>query len=182
MILMKDIVRDGHPALRKKSEEVPLPLSEEDKEILNKMLDFIKNSQDEEIAEKYKLRTGVGLAAPQLGINKQMFVMHFDYDGRLYSYQLVNPKIVSHSVEKAYLSSGEGCLSVDEQIDGYVVRHARITVKAFDIDGNPIKLRLRGYPAIVAQHEIDHLNGIMFYDHINKDNPFYVPEGAKPIE
>lgn len=179
---MKDIVRDGHPALRKKSEEVPLPLSEEDKEILNKMLDFIKNSQDEEIAEKYKLRTGVGLAAPQLGINKQMFVMHFDYDGRLYSYQLVNPKIVSHSVEKAYLSSGEGCLSVDEQIDGYVVRHARITVKAFDIDGNPIKLRLRGYPAIVAQHEIDHLNGIMFYDHINKDNPFYVPEGAKPIE
>lgn len=182
MILMKDIVRDGHPALRKKSKEVSLPPSEEDKEILNKMLEFIKNSQDEEIAEKYNLRTGVGLAAPQIGINKQLFVMHFTYDDRLYSYQLINPKIVSHSVEKAYLSSGEGCLSVDEQIDGYVVRHARITVKAFDIDGNPVKLRLRGYPAIVAQHEIDHLNGIMFYDHINKENPFYVPDGAKPIE
>lgn len=182
MILMKDIVRDGHPALRKKSKEVSLPPSVEDKEILNKMLEFIKNSQDEEIAEKYNLRTGVGLAAPQIGINKQLFVMHFTYDDRLYSYQLINPKIVSHSVEKAYLSSGEGCLSVDEQIDGYVVRHARITVKAFDIDGNPVKLRLRGYPAIVAQHEIDHLNGIMFYDHINKENPFYVPDGAKPIE
>lgn len=182
MILMKDIVRDGHPALRKKSKEVSLPPSEEDKEILNKMLEFIKNSQDEEIAEKYNLRTGVGLAAPQIGINKQLFVMHFTYDDRLYSYQLINPKIISHSVEKAYLSSGEGCLSVDEQIDGYVVRHARITVKAFDIDGNPVKLRLRGYPAIVAQHEIDHLNGIMFYDHINKENPFYVPDGAKPIE
>ncbi len=182
MLLMKDIVRDGHPALRKKSKEVPIPPSEEDIHILNKMLEFLKNSQDEEIAEKYNLRTGVGLAAPQIGINKQLIVIHFTYNDRLYSYQLINPKIVSHSVEKAYLSAGEGCLSVDEQIDGYVVRHARVTVKAFDIDGNPLKLRFRGYPAIVIQHEIDHLNGIMFYDHINKQNPFYVPEGAKPIE
>lgn len=182
MLLMKDIVRDGHPALRKKSKEVPIPPSEEDIHILNKMLEFLKNSQNEEIAEKYKLRTGVGLAAPQIGINKQLIVIHFTHNDRLYSYQLINPKIVSHSVEKAYLSAGEGCLSVDEQIDGYVVRHARVTVKAFDIDGNPLKLRFRGYPAIVIQHEIDHLNGIMFYDHINKQNPFYVPEGAKPIE
>src|SRR5690625_4497817 len=101
MLLMKDIVRDGHPALRKKSKEVPIPPSEEDIHILNKMLEFLKNSQDEEIAEKYNLRTGVGLAAPQIGINKQLIVIHFTYNDRLYSYQLINPKIVSHSVEKA---------------------------------------------------------------------------------
>src|SRR5690625_222582 len=176
MLLMKDIVRDGHPALRKKAEEVKLPPSDKEIETLNKMMTFIKNSQDEETAEKYNLRSGVGLAAPQLGINKQLIVIHFTHDDTLYSYQLINPKVISHSVEQAYLSGGEGCLSVDEAIEGYVVRHRRITVRAYDIQGKQLKLRFRGYPAIVIQHEIDHLNGIMFYDYINKQNPFYAPQ------
>jgi len=182
MLLMEDIVRDGHPALRTKAAEVELPPSEDDINTLNKMLEFIKNSQDEEIAEKYELRSGVGLAAPQIGINKQMIVVHFDYDDKLYSYQLFNPKIISHSVEKAFLSGGEGCLSVDEVIEGYVPRYARITVRAYNIDGERVKFRLKGYPAIVIQHEIDHLNGIMFYDHIHAENPFHVPENAKIID
>lgn len=183
MITMKDIVRDGHPSLRTKAEEVPVPPTEEDKEILTDMLTFIKNSQDEKIAKKYHLRSGVGLAAPQLGINKRLIAVHFhDFDEKLYSYMLINPKIISHSVEGAYLAGGEGCLSVDEDIDGYVVRHARITVKAFTVDGKQVKLRLKGYPAIVVQHEIDHLNGLLFYDHINKDNPFSAPDNAKAIE
>ncbi|MFD3447981.1 peptide deformylase, partial [Microbacteriaceae bacterium 4G12] len=55
-------------------------------------------------------------------------------------------------------------------------------VKAVTIDGEEIKLRLKGLPAIVFQHEIDHLNGIMFYDHINKENPFANPENATPLE
>lgn len=182
MLLMKDIVRDGHPALRKKTEEVDFPLSEDDKKLLDEMKTFLLNSQDEEIAEKYNLRGGVGLAAPQINVNKQFIVVHFEYEDTLYSYQLINPKIISHSVEMAYLQGGEGCLSVDEEIEGNVVRYARITVRAFDMDGNKLKLRFRGYPAIVLQHEIDHLNGVMFYDHINKDNPFHVPENAKAIE
>lgn len=182
MLLMNDIVRDGHPALRKKSSEVNFPLSTEDKKLLDDMKTFILNSQDEETAEKHQLRAGVGLAAPQLGINKRFIVIHFEYEDKLYNYQLVNPKIISHSVEMTYLNGGEGCLSVDEQIEGNVVRYARITVRAYDMDGNEIKVRFKGYPAVVLQHEIDHLNGIMFYDHINKDNPFYVPENAKIIE
>ena len=182
MLLMKDIVRDGHPALRKKSEEVELPPSKEDIKTLNKMMEFIKNSQDDEVAEKYKLRSGVGLAAPQIGINKKLIVIHFTYNNKLYSHKLINPKVVSHSVEKAYLNGGEGCLSVDEAIEGYVVRHSRVTVRAFDIEGKQLKLRFKGYPAIVIQHEIDHLNGIMFYDYINKRNPFYIPENAVEIE
>lgn len=183
MITMKDILREGHPALRKVAEEVSLPPSQEDIDLLNKMLTFLKNSQDEEVAEKYNLRSGVGLAAPQLGINKRLIAIHFeDKNGKLYSYQLINPKIISHSVEKACLAGGEGCLSVDRVVEGYVVRNARVTVRAHDIEGNEIKLRLKDYPAIVIQHEIDHLNGIMFYDHINKDNPYLLPENTKIIE
>jgi len=183
MITMKDILREGHPALRKVAEEVSLPPSQEDIDLLNKMLTFLKNSQDEEVAEKYNLRSGVGLAAPQLGINKRLIAIHFeDKNGELYSYQLINPKIISHSVEKACLAGGEGCLSVDRVVEGYVVRNARVTVRAHDIGGNEIKLRLKDYPAIVIQHEIDHLNGIMFYDHINKDNPYLLPENTKIIE
>lgn len=182
MITMDDIVREGHPALREKTEEVPVPPSEEDIQLLRDMLTFIKNSQDEDTANEYNLRPGVGLAAPQLGINKRMCAVHFeDLKGKQYSYGLINPKVVSHSVEQAYLSTGEGCLSVDRDVEGYVPRNARITVKAIGMDGEPLKLRLRDYAAIVVQHEIDHLNGVMFYDHINQNNPFAIPEKSKSI-
>lgn len=182
MIRMKDIVRDGHPALREKSADVSMPPSEETVRLLDDMLDFIKNSQDEEIAEKYELRAGVGLAAPQLGVNQKLLAIHLPHNDEVYSYQLINPKIISHSVEKAYLPGGEGCLSVDENIDGYVIRNRRITVRAYNKAGEKIKFRLKGYPAIVMQHEIDHLNGIMFYDYIDKQNPYQLPDHAHAIE
>ncbi|GIO22356.1 peptide deformylase [Oceanobacillus sp. J11TS1] len=182
MITMKDIVREGHPSLTTKAADVEVPLSLEDKKLLEDMLQFLKNSQDEKIAEKYDLRAGVGLAAPQLGIEKQLIALHFeDSKGKKYSMGLANPKIVSHSVEQAYLQSGEGCLSVDRVIEGYVPRHARITITATDMNDNPVKLRLKNYPAIVFQHEIDHLNGIMFFDRINEDNPFAIPDNAIEI-
>src|SRR5690625_4856663 len=139
MLTMEDIVREGHPALRKVAEEVNLPPSDDVKEILNKMLTFLKNSQDEQVAEKYNLRSGVGLAAPQINVNKRLIAIYYtDHRNKLHSYQLINPKIVSHSVQQAYLANGEGCLSVDRAVEGYVVRHARITVKAFDINGQEI--------------------------------------------
>ena len=85
-------------------------------------------------------------------------------------------------MEQAYLTTGEGCLSVDREVEGYIPRYARITVKAINLDGEPIKLRLKGYAAVVFQHEIDHLNGIMFYDHINKKSPYTPPANAIAIE
>ena len=183
MLTMKDIVREGHPSLKKIAAEVDMPINDDEKQLLKNMLQFLKNSQDEEIAKKYDLRAGVGLAAPQLGIEKKLIAIHFeDFNGKLYSYGLVNPKIISHSVEQSYLAGGEGCLSVDRAVEGYVPRHARITVKATDMDGKPIKLRLKGYPAVVFQHEIDHLNGIMFYDRINPNNPFSIPDNSTAIE
>ena len=183
MLLMDDIIRDGHPTLRRVAEEVPLPPSDEDKQILLSLLEYVQNSQKDEIASKYGLRPGIGLAAPQINVSKRMIAVHlYDDKGNLYSYALFNPKIISHSVEQAYLLAGEGCLSVDESFPGYVPRYARVTVKGFDINGNEVKLRLKGLPAVCFQHEIDHLNGIMFYDHINKLDPFKPIEGAIEID
>lgn len=167
MITMKDIVREGDPILRQVATEVDLPASEEDKQILQSLLEYVINSQDPEIAEKYQLRSGIGLAAPQIGVSKRMIAVHItDENDKLISCGLFNPKIISHSVEMTHLENGEGCLSVDRQIDGIVPRYARVTVTGTTLEGEQIKWRLRGLPAIVFQHEIDHLDGIMFYDRI----------------
>ena len=183
MITANDIIREGHPTLRKVADEVALPASEEDKKILGSLMEYLKVSQNPELAEKYGLRPGIGLAAPQINVSKRMIAVHVtDEKGTLYSYALFNPKIISHSVERCYLTRGEGCLSVDREVPGYVPRYARITVTGVTLDGEEVKLRLKDLPAIVFQHEIDHLNGIMFYDHIDKDNPFKIPENAIPIE
>ncbi|WEG11753.1 peptide deformylase [Pullulanibacillus sp. KACC 23026] len=179
MLTMEDIVREGHPALRKVSKEVTLPPSEEEKEILQKMMEFLKNSQDDELAEKYKLRAGIGLAAPQIAINKRMIAIYLiEEDGKVHEYAWFNPKIISHSVEETYLESGEGCLSVDREVEGYVPRYARIRVKAYDLSGKEVSVKLKGLAAIAVQHEIDHLDGIMFYDRINKEDPFKIPDGV----
>ena len=69
--------------------------------------------------------------------------------------------------------AGEGCLSVNRDVDGHVPRYARVTVSGLDLDGNPIKIRAREELSIAFQHEIDHLNGILFYDRINKKKPFF---------
>ncbi|WP_409294525.1 peptide deformylase [Peribacillus sp. SCS-26] len=182
MITMNDIIREGHPALRSVAEPVELPASEEEKEILRSMMEYIQNSQDPETALKYGLRPGIGLAAPQINVPKRMIAVQVPDDkGNTISYALFNPRIVSHSVEKSYLTAGEGCLSVDRDVPGYVPRHARVTVEGTTLEGENVKLRLRGLPSICFQHEIDHLNGVMFYDHINKEQPF-APIDGKPIE
>lgn len=183
MLTMEDIIRDGHPTLREVAAEVPMPPSDEDKQILLSLIEYVKNSQNPEMVAQYGLRPGIGLAAPQINVSKRMIAVHVNDDkGNLYSYALFNPKIVSHSIEKAYLLSGEGCLSVDESIPGFVPRYARITLKGRDINGEEVKIRLKGLTAICFQHEIDHLNGIMFYDYINKEDPYKPIEGAIGIE
>ncbi|MFJ7638770.1 peptide deformylase [Peribacillus sp. NPDC097206] len=183
MFTMDDFVEEDNPILRKVAEEVPLPASEEDKKVLADLMEYVQNSQDTEIALKYGLRAGIGLAAPQVNISKRMIAVHLKNEkGELISYALFNPKLVSHSVERSYLTAGEGCLSVNRPISGYVPRYARIKVSGTNIEGEDVQLRLKGLASICFQHEIDHLNGIMFYDHINHDDPFNVPESYIPIE
>ncbi|MBR7928220.1 peptide deformylase [Aerococcaceae bacterium zg-ZUI334] len=179
MLTMKDIIEEGHPTLRQVAEPVEFPLSDELKETARLMHEFLVNSQDDEIAEQYGLRAGVGLAAPQINLSKQIFAVHlleYDEDGNevgvLLSDVIFNPKITRHSVQKVALRDGEGCLSVNRDVPGYVPRPKRITLSYQDINGEHHELRLRDYEAIVVQHELDHLKGIFFYDHINEQNPF----------
>ncbi|MTL84306.1 peptide deformylase, partial [Turicibacter sanguinis] len=98
MITMKDIIREGHPTLSKVASEVAIPLSKEDVQLMKDMLQFIINSQTPEVAKKYQLRESVGLAAPQLNLDKRIIAVHTeDEKGKLYSLALANPKIVSYS-------------------------------------------------------------------------------------
>ncbi|MED3553036.1 peptide deformylase [Cytobacillus praedii] len=180
MITMKDIVQEGTDVLRVKTKEVNIPLLEEDREALLCMLQYLKNSQDPSIAKKYKLRPGSGLSANQIGLDKRMFAALFTNErNEDAEYMMINPRIVSHSVNMIYLPEGEGCLSVDRDVKGYVPRYERIKVKAYDINGQEVEYKLKGYGSIVIQHEMDHLNGIMFYDRINKENPFKLPENIE---
>ncbi|EEI24033.1 peptide deformylase [Lentilactobacillus hilgardii] len=178
MFLMDDIVRDGDPVLRQEAKKVKFPLSADDKKLAHNLMEYLEVSQNPELCEKYKLRAGVGLAAPQVGVSKMMASVLVPNDDEnekgkpLFKDVIINPVIVSNSVQRGALTEGEGCLSVDRDVPGYVPRSARITLKYQDVDGNEHKIRLKNYPAIVCQHEIDHLHGILFYDHINKDNPF----------
>ncbi len=183
MILMNHIVREGHPALRKHAEEVVFPLSEADRKLGEDLIEYVINSQDSAYCEQYGLRPGIGLAAPQVNESKRIFALHIiEEDQEPLSIIAINPKIVSHSVEKTYLTAGEGCLSVDWDIEGYVPRYARITVKAYNPEGQEFKKRLKGLAAIAFQHELDHLNGIMFFDHIDNTSPFKEIPGAIPFE
>lgn len=192
LIDMNDIIREGHPTLRAVAKEVTFPLSDEEVILGEKMLQFLRHSQDPVIAKNMGLRGGVGLAAPQLNISKRVIAVLVpnpeDKNGNppkeAYSLQEVmyNPKIIAHSVQDTALADGEGCLSVDRVVKGYVVRHSRVTVEYFDKEGEKHRLKLKGYNAIVVQHEIDHTNGIMFYDHINKENPFFIKEGMIIID
>lgn len=179
MILKKDIIVDSNPLLRKKSEDVQFPLSPEDEQIINDLIQYIDMSQDAALAEKYDLQPGVGIAAPQIGVLKKMFVVKAeDEKGRLHHYALINPKIISNSIAVSYLKSGEGCLSVPQTHTGYVKRYYKVKIKGYDyLSKKEIIVSAKEYIAVVLQHEYDHLFGVLYYDHINKNHPLQpIPE------
>ena len=166
------IVKDNNPIMRQKSKEVTLPISAEDKKILDDMLNYLKLSQDEDYAAKHNIRAGVGIAAIQIGILKRMFCIYYQRDEEIVQYQLVNPKIVEYSVRKCALRDGEGCLSVDGEHPGYSHRYYKIKMIAYDaLTDENIMITAMGYDAIVLQHEYDHLDGKFYYDRINPSRP-----------
>ena len=163
-----DIVKDTDAIVRTKSEPVTLPLGAEDEALLQDMLTYVRSSQDAEIAEKENLRPAVGIAAIQLGVPKRMLAVVVPNEEGIDEYALVNPRIVSESVQRAYLKNGEGCLSVENEHEGIVPRAARITVRGYDLlQKQEITIKAKNYLAIVLQHEIDHLNGILFVDYLS---------------
>lgn len=168
--------------LKQKSKEVTFPLSEDDLSTINNMIMYLRISQDEQYAEEHNLRAGMGLAAIQLGIPKRYFVISYkNEDGTFEEYRVINPKIVSHSEELIYVEEGEGCLSVNRYVEGIVPRFARITVEYQDENGNKVTKRVREEIAIAFQHEIDHLNGILFTDKIDKKDPFKNQDNMRAI-
>ncbi len=170
---MKDILDEKDKRLKVISEEVIFPLSKEDKKTISDIIEFLTNSQIEEKAKLYDLRPGMGLTPVQLGIPKRYIVIvHEVEEGKFDNYVVVNPKLVSNSIEKIYVEQGEGCLSVNREVPGIIPRFARVTIEGYDIDGNKIRVRAREELAVAFQHELDHLEGILFVDRIDKKNPF----------
>lgn len=167
------ILDEKNKTLRLISKDVVFPLDENTRKMIKDALKYLEMSQIDEYTEKYNLRPGMGLAFIQLGIPKRIFVICNEKDdGEFEKYVVINPKIVSHSEELIYVEEGEGCLSVNRPVEGIVPRFARISVEAKDEDGVEKTYRLREDLSVAFQHEIDHLNGILFVDKIDSKDPY----------
>jgi len=176
------ILDEKNKMLRTKSKEVTFPLSDADKKMINDALTYLEMSQIEEYTEKYNLRPGMGLAFIQLGIPKRIFVICDEVEkGKFDKYVIINPKIISHSEEQIYVEEGEGCLSVNRPVEGIVPRYARCKIEAYDENGDLFTYRVREDLSVAFQHEIDHLDGILFIDKIDPKNPYKNKNQMRPI-
>ena len=177
-----NILDEKDKRLRMTSKDATFPLNKKEIELINQAIKHLTYSQIEKYEKKYNLRPGMGIAFPQLGILKRIIIIVDEYDeGKFDNYVVINPVIVSNSKEMIAADAGEGCLSVNREVEGHVPRYARVTVEGYDEEGNKIRIRAREELSIAFQHEIDHLNGILFYDHINKDKPFFTEDEIRLI-
>lgn len=164
---MKKIITTPDPRLRAKSAKVR-QITPEIKQII---ADMTEASLDWEKKHPYEL--SAAMAAPQLGINQRIIIVRDDLDNKDINTftALINPEIIR--TEGKVVKDYEGCLSVPE-IYGMVARPDKVKVKAILEDGTEVRLKAAGYLARTLQHEIDHLNGILFIDHIRDDtDAFY---------
>lgn len=110
---------------------------------------------------------GIGLAAVQIGVLKQIIVIDIDYEGQVFKSEIINPKIISFSPEQTIMT--EGCLSVvDRRCD--VMRPKEVEVEYYTIDRQKHTIKVDGLLAKCFQHEIDHLNGVVILDREVKNN------------
>ncbi len=143
------IVQEGDPILRKKAEFVKDPESLEIKKLVAGMIETMKKAG------------GLGLAAPQVGYSLRLFTVNVE--DKIYVF--INPEIKDLSEDK--IPFEEGCLSV-EKTWGPVARPKKLTIKALNESGKPVKVRAKGLLARVIQHEMDHINGVLFIDKAEK--------------
>ena len=170
------ILSDSNKVLRSICSNLELPLKEPDLSYVNKMKDYIDACYNND-EEKYCIRPGIAIAGPQVGLAKRVIYVNFDFGNEHYQYLLANPRIVSRSLGIVYLSNGEGCLSVEQEHEGIVPRNKKIVVEAYDLLNNkPITINADGVLSICLQHEIDHLDGVLYYDHINKNDKYHVEQ------
>ena len=169
-----DIILEGDPRLRQKATKI-------------RAVDDALRRLAADMHETMLAASGVGLAAPQVGIGRRLIVVHvpenYDQEGEpATTLSLVNPEIV-----KAHgcVVGMEGCLSIPGWI-GEVPRAEQVTVKAIGLDNRPVRLKARGWVARVLQHEIDHLDGILYVDRVeDKTTLRRVPDDVEaegPVE
>ncbi|WP_338971522.1 peptide deformylase [Spiroplasma endosymbiont of Panorpa germanica] len=175
------LVKDAKPEIiRAQSMDVQWPLSLENQIVMKKLIDFVRVSQCKTLNQKTNgdyLRPAVGLAAPQIGSNTNMFFARFEWgkEEPAEEFAIVNGKITASSPQIVALDGGEGCLSVDSDHSGIVPRSYKISVTGIDyFTGEKIELNLRGYKSVVFQHELQHNQGKLYYDLINKSDPEFV--------
>lgn len=152
---------DTNEILREVSTPVALNELHKYKPLAENMLKHIRNPKN----------GGVGLAAPQVGVNKRIIVVSLmkDYDDENYrTIAMINPVIVAHS--ETTCSDQEGCLSLPGD-SGDVVRWTEVDIEFYNIEGRKFALHLDQLAARIVQHEIDHLNGILFTDRVGKPTP-----------
>lgn len=151
---IRDIITYPNPQLMSPSETVT-DFGEETQALIEDMADTMFEAP------------GAGLAAVQVGVSKRIIVVNTtgdEEDADKSWYALINPEIIEK--DGVYMSEDEGCLSVPE-LRATVKRCARVVVKAQDRSGDPVTMEVDGFPAVVLQHEIDHVNGILFIDHLS---------------
>jgi peptide deformylase len=153
---IREIVTTPDPVLRQRARKVRTVT----KEIQTLMDDMV---------ETMRVASGVGLAAPQVGISQRVIVVEYAEQSedpeappnlpKLYA--VANPEIIRHSVDTEI--ANEGCLSIPGYI-GEVERYSIVTVKGLNLNGDPFRLKAKGWLARIFQHEIDHLDGVLYID------------------
>ena len=156
---MLEVIKHPNETLRQISEPVKLPLSREDRKLIDDMYKWVKENSDK----------AVGLSAIQIGIPKRMCAIRYVTKNSSFSYKLINPEIVRRSSEA--IIGSEGCLSV-EDTRGLVSRSESVTVTGFDaITNKKVRISASGFKAAILQHEIDHMDGILYIDKlVEEDN------------
>jgi peptide deformylase len=152
---VREIVTIPDPVLRRKARKVT-EVDADVRKLINEMVESMREAP------------GVGLAAPQVGVSSRVIVVEFgdeedeDEDAPKKLYALINPEIVEASEDEKVMGI-EGCLSIPRLV-GEVERFQRITIKGQNRHGKPVKLKAEGWLARIFQHEIDHLDGILYTD------------------
>ena len=171
----ENIITLPNPHLREKSSKV-IEITDQIRTLID---DMTSASLDWEDSRPHEI--SAALAAVQIDQLQRVVIVRSDFEDKSTRdfTALINPEIVKYEGEE--IEDFEGCLSVNG-VYGRIKRHSKIRVKALNIDGQEVRFKADGFLARVIQHEIDHTNGIMFYDRINKDNPFAIKDGLLIIE
>lgn len=178
-----DIIQYPNDMLRQISTDIAYPLNKKNMLVMRSMIDYVRRSQETGNIDK-DMKPAYGISGVQIGkLLKLMFVrIKSEFDDSYEEFALINPNIISRSNNVAYLDTGEGCLSVKGDHEGYIYRSYSIKMSAIDFfTGNDIEISAKGLKSIVLQHEFDHLLGILYFDRINKLNPFEIRENSIKI-